>query len=203
MRPMTEPASVTSAPQQSDRILDSYTRRFRALRSLYDDALSSMGPEHVNHFERPGVVPIAFSLFHITNMIDVSFCLIAGCTPVWNDEWAARVRMEIPDHGKHRTVAEMEHQRIGDYDAFREYFAAVWDRVADWLDSAHEVDLERVLVPRPFPPQIASTFSARVAGPPGITVLDALECWIYQHGLRHMGEIELGRGLVGLTGMTS
>ena len=35
------------------------------------------------------------------------------------------------------------------------------------------------------------------------TLLDATECWIYQHGLRHMGEIELARGLVGLGGMTS
>ena len=45
--------------------------------------------------------------------------------------------------------------------------------------------------------------SARVAGEVGITVLDAVECWIYQHGLRHMGEIEFARGLVGLGGMTS
>ena len=50
---------------------------------------------------------------------------------------------------------------------------------------------------------MASTYSARVAGPEGITLLDATECWIYQHGLRHMGEIELARGLVGLGGMTS
>jgi hypothetical protein len=50
---------------------------------------------------------------------------------------------------------------------------------------------------------IASTYSARCAGPQGITVLDGFECWLYQHGLRHMGEIELARGLVGLGGMTS
>jgi hypothetical protein len=50
---------------------------------------------------------------------------------------------------------------------------------------------------------VVNTFSARVAGDAGITVLDALECWIYQHGLRHMGEIELARGLVRLGGMTS
>ena len=56
---------------------------------------------------------------------------------------------------------------------------------------------------RPFPPQIASTFSARVAGEQGLTVLDGIECWIYQHGLRHMGEIELARSFVGLTGLTS
>jgi hypothetical protein len=48
-----------------------------------------------------------------------------------------------------------------------------------------------------------NTFSARVAGPEGITVLDGVECWLYQHGLRHMGEIELARAFVGLQGMTS
>ncbi len=58
-------------------------------------------------------------------------------------------------------------------------------------------------IPRPFPPEVARTFSARVAGRDGITLLDAAECWIYQHGLRHMEEIELARGLVGLGGMTS
>jgi hypothetical protein len=61
----------------------------------------------------------------------------------------------------------------------------------------------RVLIRRPFPELIASTYSARVAGPDGVTVLDGFECWLYQHGLRHMGEIELARGLVGLGGMTS
>ena len=44
---------------------------------------------------------------------------------------------------------------------------------------------------------------ARCAGPVGITVLDGFECWPYQHGLRHMAEIKLARGLVGLGGTTS
>jgi len=48
-----------------------------------------------------------------------------------------------------------------------------------------------------------SAFSARVGGTQGISRSDALECWIYQHALRHMGEIEHARALVGLTGMTS
>ena len=50
---------------------------------------------------------------------------------------------------------------------------------------------------------MASTFRARGGGAEGIAVLDAIECWWYQHGMRHMGEIELARGLVGLGGMTS
>ena len=44
-------------------ILDSLQRRMRAMHSLYDQAVSSMSIEHVNHFERDGVLPIAFSLF--------------------------------------------------------------------------------------------------------------------------------------------
>ena len=184
-------------------LLDSLRRRMRAMHSLYADAVATMDLSHVNHFEREGVLPIAFCLFHYTNMQDVSFAMISGQGLVWDDTWQARVQMAINDHGKERTVEEMVHQRIGDYDAFIEYQRAVFSRTEAWLDDLEPAALERVIIPRPLPPVVANTYSARVAGDDGITVLDALECWIYQHGLRHMGEIELARGLVGLGGMTS
>jgi hypothetical protein len=187
----------------AELILDSLQRRMRALHSLYADAVTTMNIDQVNHFERDGVVPIAFSLFHIVNMIDASFMLMTGTPPIWDDAWNDRVKPAIADHGKHRSVEEMVHQRIGDYEAFQEYLHAVFDRVETWLAELDPAELNRIVINRPFPDQIASTYSARVAGPDGITVLDATECWIYQHGLRHMGEIELGRGLVGLGGMTS
>jgi len=157
----------------------------------------------VNHFEREGVLPIAFSLFHYTNMQDVSGAVISGLPVVWSAEWQARVQMAIDDHGKERPVSDMIHQRIGDYEAFAEYQRAVFARTETWLATLDPAELDRVLVPHPLPPVVANTYSARVAGEAGITVLDAIECWIYQHGLRHMGEIELARGLVGLGGMTS
>jgi hypothetical protein len=184
-------------------VLDSLRRRMRALHSLYEDAVSTMTVEQVNHVEREGTLPIAFSLFHIVNMMDASFMVMTGTPPIWDDTWAARVQPAIPDHGKHRTVDEMVHQRIGDYEAFLEYQALVFARTEAWLADLDPAELTRVVIPRPFPPQIASTYSARVAGPDGITLLDATECWIYQHGLRHMGEIELARSFVGLGGMTS
>jgi hypothetical protein len=102
-----------------------------------------------------------------------------------------------------RTVDEMVHQRLGDWEAFKEYQRAVFDRTEAHLAAIDPADLTRVLIAPPYPPQVASTYSARCAGPQGITVLDGFECWHYQHGLRHMGEIELARGLVGLGGMTS
>ena len=186
-----------------DLVLDSLRRRVRAMHSLWADALATMGPDHVNHFEREGVLPIAFSLFHYTNMQDSAFAIISGQGTIWDASWQARVQMAVDDHGKERSVDEMVHQRIGDYAAFGDYQRAVFARTEAWLAELDPSELTRVIVPRPLPPVVAETFSARVAGDEGITVLDALECWIYQHGLRHMGEVELARGLVGLGGMTS
>jgi len=194
---------VAAAGEGAPLVLDSLQRRMRALFSLYEDAVATMDLDQVNHFEREGVLPIAFSLFHIVNMIDASFLLMTGTPPVWDETWEARVRPAISDHGKHRTVEEMVHQRIGDYGEFQAYMGTVFARVEEWLADLDPAELTQLVISRPFPDQIASTYSARVAGPEGITLLDASECWIYQHGLRHMGEIELARGLVGLGGMTS
>jgi hypothetical protein len=194
---------LNAGPPLADPMLDSLYRRMRTMHSLYHQAVDTMDIEHVNHFEREGVLPIAFSLFHYVSMQDASFMLLTGIAPIWNDEWQARVQLTINDHGKHRTVEEMVAQRIGDYEAFKEYMRAVFDRTEAYLATMDPSDLTRVIVTKPYPPQIASTYSARCAGPQGITVLDGFECWLYQHGLRHMGEIELARGLVGLGGMTS
>jgi hypothetical protein len=198
------PARVaTRRKRMTELILDSLQRRMATMHSLYYDAVATMGPEHVNHFEREGVLPIAFSLFHYTNMQDMTFVVLSGEAPVWNEDWQHRVQMAINDHGKERTVAEMVHQRIGDYEEFKQYQRAVFGRTEAWLAELDPSRFTEVLVPRPFPDVVANTYSARCAGPEGITLLDAIECWHYQHGLRHMGEIELARGLVGLGGMTS
>ena len=194
---------LNAGPPLADPMLDSLYRRMRTMHSLYYQAVDTMDLEHVNHFERDGVLPIAFSLFHYVNVHDGSFMMITGEPPIWNDDWQERVQLTVADHGKHRTVEEMVAQRIGDFDAFKEYLRSVFDRTEAHLASMDPGDLGRVLIPKPYPPMIASTSSARCAGPQGITVLDGFECWLYQHGLRHMGEIELARGRVGLGGMTS
>ena len=124
-----------------------------------------------------------------------------------------------PSEGMRRAMADAE---VGD-DVYGEdpSVRALEERTADLLGKeralfvpsgtmANQIALllhtrpgDEVIVERPFPPPIASTYSARVAGEAGITRLDATECWIYQHGLRHMGEVEHARALVGLGGMTS
>ena len=187
----------------NERLLNSLRRRMRAMFSLYEEATATMTIEQVNHHEREGILPIAFCLFHYINMQDTAYAMLTGEPPVFNEDWARRIQPEIADHGKEKTVQEMQFQKIGNYEAFIEYMNTVFARTEKWLVQLSTSELERVVVPRPLPPQIASTFSAKVAGEVGLTVLDGIECWIYQHGLRHMGEIELARSFVGLTGMTS
>ena len=187
----------------TELILDSLSRRIRAMHSLYRDAVATMGPKEVNHFERSGVLPIAFSLFHLAQIEDGSVTMLGGPGLVYDDAWAEKMGLAIADHGKHRSVEEMVGQRIGDYGRFCDYQQQVFDKTEAYVASLEPADLLEVVVARPLPDQIASTFSARVAGEAGLTRLDALECWVYQHGLRHMGEIEHARALVGLGGMTS
>jgi len=63
--------------------------------------------------------------------------------------------------------------------------------------------LAEVVLPQ-LPPNMQNIFCALVIGPGApLRRLDVLECFVYQHGLRHMGEVEHGRALVGLGGMTS
>ena len=173
------------------------------MHSLWEDAVATMGADHVNHFERAGVLPIAFSLFHCLRIEDQAASGLGAGPEIYTDGWASKMGLAIPDHGKERPVDEMVGQRIGDYAAFGEYMRLVFDKTESWLARLDPASLDDVIVRRPFPPGIASTFSARVAGDDGMTRHDAVECWIYQHGLRHMGEVEHARALVGLGGMTS
>ena len=184
-------------------VLDSLQRRMRAMHSLWYQAVSDMDSAKVNHVERDGVLPIAFSLFHQAQIEDTSLLMLGGPPMIWNPGWGDRIGLGVHDHGKHKTVDEMMAQRIDDYGAFCEYQRLVFDKTETYLDGLDPATLTEVVVAPPYPPQIASTYSARVGGDAGITRLDGLECWIYQHGLRHMGEIEHARALVGLGGMTS
>ncbi len=197
---MTRFSSVTSP---LDHVRDSLLRRMSTMHSLYYEAVDTMTLEQVNTVIAERVLPIAFPLFHYTNMQDTTFMAITGELPIWNDDWSARVKLAIDDHGKGRPVEEMIDQRIGDYEAFKAYQRAVLTRTETHIETMDPADFERVVVAPPYPPMVQNTYSERCAGPQGITVLDAFECWHYQHGLRHMGEIEMIRGHFGLGGVTA
>ena len=79
----------------------------------------------------------------------------------------------ISAHGKGHPVEEMANQRIGDYEGFKDYQRAVFSRTQAHLESMDPNDFLRVVIAKPYPPEVATTYSARCAGDAGITVLDA------------------------------
>ncbi|MEA3057149.1 MAG: hypothetical protein QOD30_2581, partial [Actinomycetota bacterium] len=160
-----------------DLYLDSLRRRMRAMHSLWEDAVTTMDIEQVNRVEREPVLPIAFSLFHFVQIEDGSATMLGAGPMIYDDDWAARMGLAIADHGKHRTVDEMVHQRIGDYDGFCTYMSTVFVKTEAWLAGLDPESLTEIVVAHPYPPNIATTYSARVGGTRGITRMDATECW--------------------------
>ena len=189
----------------SEMFLQSLRGRIRAMNTIWERAISDMALDQVNHHEREGVLPIAFSFSHFMRAQDQS---VSGPflqePPIWDSGgWAEKTGVAVDALGREETVEEMQAQRIGDLDAWKAYQSAVIARTDQVLETITAEMLSEVIIPQ-LPPNMQNIFCGLVVGPGNpIRKLEVLECFIYQHGLRHMGEIEHGRALVGLGGMTS
>lgn len=189
----------------SEMFIQSLRNRIRAMNVLWDRALSDMTLEQMNHHEREGVLPMAFSFGHFLRMQDQSISMpFRHEPPVWvSGGWAEKVGVSVQGIGREESVAEMEQLTFGDLDAWKAYQGIVIERTSATLETITEEMLAEVMMPQ-LPPNMQNIFCGIVVGPGGaIRKLEVLECFIYQHGLRHMGEVEHGRALVGLQGMTS
>ncbi len=186
--------------------LDSLRNRIRAMNRLWEMAVGDLTLEQMNHHERAGVLPMAFSFSHFMKIQDAAMSMqFQGVPPLWGSGgWAGKVGVSIDAVGREETVEEMEHIRFGDLDAWKDYQAQVIARTNEALGTITQEKLEEVLIPA-LPASMKNIYCALVIGGVGkpIRKLEVLECFVYQHGLRHMGEVEHGRALVGLGGMTS
>ncbi len=185
--------------------VDSLRNRIRAMNVLWERALSDLTLEQINHQEREAVLPMAFSFSHYIRAQDQSISMpILHEAPLWvSGGWAAKVGVTVDALGREETVDQMQHIRFGNLDAWKDYQAAVIERTSTTLETIDAEMLAEVLMPK-LPPNMQNIFCGIVVGAGNpIRKLEVLECFVYQHGLRHMGEVEHGRALVGLQGMTS
>lgn len=185
--------------------VQSLRNRVRAMNILWERAVSDLTLEQMNHHEREGVLPMAFSFSHFLRAQDQTVSMIFRREPpLWmSGGWAAKIGVSVDALGREESVAEMEVLRFGDLDAWKEYQSQVIARTAEVLDGLTVDGALEVVLPQ-LPPHMHNIFCAIVIGTEApLRKLDAMECFVYQHGLRHMGEVEHGRALVGLQGMTS
>ncbi len=185
--------------------VDSLRNRIRAMNVLWERAVGDLTLDQVNHHERARVLPMAFSFSHYMRAQDqsVSGVFLREQTLWVTGGWAAKVGVNVDALGREETVEEMEQLRFRDLDAWKQYQSEVIARTSRALETITADDLATVLMEQ-LPANMQNIFCAIVIGPGApLRKLDVLECFVYQHGLRHMGEIEHGRALVGLAGMTS
>ena len=185
--------------------VDSLRNRIRAMNILWERAISDMTLEQVNHHEREGVLPIAFSFSHYLRAQDQSISMVFRAErPIWvTGGWAQKIGVSVDVLGREETVEEMQHLTFADLDAWKSYQAEVIARTTETLQTIDAEMLAQVVMPQ-LPPNMQNIFCGIVVGPGNpIRKLEVLECFVYQHGLRHMGEVEHARALVGLRGMTS
>ena len=182
----------------------SLRNRVRAMNSLWTAAAADLTLGQVNRRERPGLLPIAFPFAHFMTGQDQHISRhFLGEESLWEREgWAGRVGVTVERFARGTPVALAEQLRFADLDAWRAYQAAVIARTDRSLEKIDEALLAEVVGPA-LPPEMDNSYCGLVVGPGGaVRKLEVLECFVYQHGLRHIGEIENARSLLGLGGLT-
>lgn len=191
---------TTAMRTVTEEMRASLAERVSAMHRLWDHLTADLTAEHVNHFERSGVLPIAFTLAHAVPNEDHSVASLLGGERLW-DTHAERVGLsgKLPRRGT--PIEEAERTRIRDVDAWRGYQRAVFERTESAIAAA---PLDRLAERHEITPQaLKGGFLELLVGTPErVRVIDTLEAWVYQHGVRHVGELEHARALVGLKGVT-
>ena len=191
------PGPSSPRSDMTELILDSLRRRMRAMHSLWEDADRHDGP-------RPGE-PRRTRAGAADRVLDLPLGAdrgrlrddARGRADGLRRSWATR--MGLADRGPRqaqdrRRDGRPAHRRLRRVQGLH---AAGVHKTESWLADARTVDAHRRRRGPPVPAadRVHLQRPGRRRG--GITRLDATECWIYQHGLRHMGEIEHARASSG------
>jgi hypothetical protein len=177
-------------------------QRIAGLHGLWQRGVADLTVDHVNHVERAGVLPIAFSLIHYVRGQDARANELFDLGGLLWDEHAPRFGHEGIIPGRGSPVADAERVRIKNMDAWRAYQSAVFARTEHALARMTDERSEQTMFGGERPADLAGSFLGLYVPEGSISRRQATEAWIYQHGCRHLGELEHARALVGLGGLS-
>lgn len=170
---------------------------------LWQLSVADLTVEHVNHHERSGVLPIAFSLLHYVRGEDTNISVrILEEPTIWESgNWLDKVGSTVDAAPRGTPMDVAESIRFADMDAWRAYQTAVFERTEAAIIGT-DIDWDRVDY-QTLPPQVEGSFLWQITGPTGpARLVDIIEAFVFQHGIRHLGEIDHARALVGLRGVS-
>jgi hypothetical protein len=182
----------------------SIARRIAAVHALWQQGVADLTVEQVNHFERAAVLPIAFTLMHFVVGEDRNVARYLGADALlWDQQgWAKRVGLvgEPPMRGT--PMADAARIRLGDIDAWRAYQSAVFGRTERALATLPLDRFAQKAMDRPPADKLTGAFIALLVPEGDFNVSDVCEAYLFQHAVRHLGELEHARALVGLGGLS-
>src|SRR5919109_4896461 len=124
-------------PPASEPWRTSITARITAVNDMLELATADLTLEQVNHAERKGVLPIAFSLIHVVGGQDRSVSrYVTNTKALWESgDWGRRIGVAtVPRRGS--PIEEAEKIRFRDIAAWREYQSAVFAQTESALANA-------------------------------------------------------------------
>ncbi len=177
--------------------------RVTAVHVMLTSAVADLDVEQVNHVEREGVLPIAFSLMHVIGSEDRSVTrYLDGGASVWDSaDWARRIGLGGPIPYRGTALEDALKVRFTDLDAWREYQRGVFVRTEHILTNAPLALFGEDAFPDGRPEASPGSFLTLLVPDGVIRVSDVCEAYLFQHAARHLGEIEHARALVGLRGL--
>jgi hypothetical protein len=182
----------------------SIARRIAAVHALWQQGVADLTADQVNHFERAGVLTIAFTLMHFVVGEDRNVARYLGADALlWDQQgWAKRVGLvgEPPMRGT--PMADAERIRLGGIDAWRAYQTAVFARTERALATLPLDRFAQKAMDRPPADKLKGAFIALLVPEGDFNVSDVCEAYLFQHAVRHLGELEHARALVGLGGLS-
>jgi len=176
--------------------------RIGAMHRMWDRGVADLTVAQVNHVERAAVLPIAFTLVHYVRGEDSHASRVFDQSGMRWDAHVAKIgfKGEVPVRGSSMALASAV--RIGDLEAWRAYQTAVFKRTEAMLHALAPKDLEMLMFDGVRPDGLETSFLELLVPTGPIRRGDLAEAWIYQHGIRHIGELEHARALVGLGGLS-
>jgi hypothetical protein len=122
---------------------------------------------------------------------------------LWDQQgWAARVGLVGAPPVRGTPMAEAERIRLGDADAWRGYQTAVFARTERAIATLPLGRFAEKAMDRPPADKLTGSFLALIVPEGEIRISEVCEAYLFQHAVRHLGELEHARALVGLGGLS-
>lgn len=181
-----------------------FLRQVREMHRLWNLSTTDLTVEQMNYRERDGVLPIAFTLLHYVRGEDRLICAVLLQEPtLWEaGNWQERVGGNPIDIRRGTKIEEAATASIGNAATWNDYQNTVFTHTESVLASISDAEFEADKFPS-TPENYQASFVGRVVNDGEAVPLSVLlHSVIFQHGIRHLGELDHARALIGLKGVS-